>query len=336
MRALLFALAVVLGFAPEAIAAEVTHTLREGETLQQVARYYYGAAWKASYIVGRNGLTAEADAKPGKAYVVPAGTTYKIRKGDSLASIAKRELGDKERYRFIMTANGITDINDLEVGRELHMPFVIKHTVAANESLASIAKLYFRSTKQAKLIQEYNALPTATVALGAKLLVPVVDKDTLDVKKKSPMPKGAAVTAPADEAPPPEEPKAKDPPLAAMPSDEPSDKSPGARIRRAIKQYHAGDFDEACRDLERLLGEPRLARDDRLRVIEYCGYCAVAFGDMGPARDYFRRWLEMRPDVQLDPVFTSPKIRTAVEEARKDIQRSQAASHEPVATGDGD
>ncbi len=329
-----FVLTVVLGSSSIA-AAEVSHTLREGETLQQVARYYYGAGWKASYIVGRNGLSAEADAKVGKTYAVPAGATYKIRKGDSLASIAKRELGDKERYRFIMTANSITDINDLEVGRELLMPFVIKHTVAANETLATISKLYFHSTKQAKAIQEYNALATTTAAPGVKLLVPIVDKDTLDVKKKAPMPKGAAATPVADETPP-DEPKSKDPPLAAVPGDEPSDKSPGARIRRAIKQYHAGEFDQACRDLERLLGEPRLARDDRLRVIEYCGYCAVAFGDMGPARDYFRRWLEMRPDVQLDPVFTSPKIRTAVEEARKDIQRAQAAAQPPAVTGDGD
>jgi hypothetical protein len=72
-------------------------------------------------------------------------------------------------------------------------------------------------------------------------------------------------------------------------------------------------------------------------VIEYCGYCAVAYGDMGPARDYFRRWLEMRPDVQLDPVFTSPKIRTAVEEARKDIQRAQTGGQAaPQATNDGE
>ncbi|HSI06354.1 MAG TPA: LysM domain-containing protein, partial [Myxococcota bacterium] len=240
-----------------------------------------------------------------------------------------------ERYRFIMTANNITDINDLEVGRELLMPFVVKHTVVANESLSSISKLYFHSTKQVKVIQEYNGLPTSAAALGVKLLIPIVDKDTLDVRKKSPMPRGAAATATADETPP-EEAKSKDPPLAAMPSDEPGDKSPGARIRRAVKQYHAGDFDQACRDLERLLGEPRLARDDRLRVIEYCGYCAVAYGDMGPARDYFRRWLEMRPDVQLDPVFTSPKIRTAVEEARKDIQRARGPEQPPPVTGDHD
>jgi hypothetical protein len=214
------------------------------------------------------------------------------------------------------------------------MPCVIKHTVAANESLSSIAKLYFRSTKQVKLIQEYNGLATATAALGTKLLVHIVAKHTLEVKKKAPMPKGAAASAVTDDQPADD--KGKDPPLAAVPSDEPGDKSPGARIRRAVKQYHAGDFDEACRDLERLLGEPRLARDDRLRVIEYCGYCAVAYGDLGPARDYFRRWLEMRPDVQLDPVFTSPKIRGAVEEARKDIQRAQAATQPPPVTGGTD
>src|SRR5262249_3846510 len=149
-----------------------------------------------------------------------------------------------------------------------------------------------------------------TVAPGTALLIPVFDKETVDLKKKAPMPKGAGAgfDEPAPEA---SEAKGKtpDPPLAAVPNDDPNDKSPGARIRRALRQYHAGDFDPACRDLERLLGEPRLSRDERVKVIEYCGYCAVAFNEPGPARDYFRRWLEMRPDVQLDPVLTSPKIR---------------------------
>ncbi len=329
MRALAF---IALLSAAPASAAEVTHTLRDGETLQQVARYFYGSSWKASYITGRNGLSAEADAKPGKSYVVPGSWVYKIRKGDSLASIAKRELGDKERYRFIMTANGITDINDLEVGRELIMPFVLKHTVAASESLAGITKLYFHGTKQMKLLQEYNALASTSVTPGTKLLVPIVDKDTLDLKKKSPMPKGAATTPAPDETVDPEK-RPADPPLAAVPPpEEANDKTPAARIRRAIKQYHAGEFDESCRDLERLLGEPRLNRDERTRVIEYCGYCAVAFDQNGPALDYFSKWIEMKPDAQLDPVFTSPKIRKVVDEARRELARKKAPEPSPAVT----
>jgi len=325
MRVTLFILLMCASL--PAVAGELRHTLREGETLQNVARYFYGSSWKAAYIAGANGLSAETDAKPGRSYIIPAAWVYKIRKGDSLATIAKKQLGNSERFRAIMAANGIAEYNDLEVGRELTMPFVIKHTVGANESLSSITKTYFHNTKQMKAVQEYNLLATNNVALGTTILVPVFDKDTIDVKKKAPMPKGSGATAAVEEAPPEaaDKPKGMDPPLAAV-SDDPTDRSPGARIRRAVKEYQTGDFDPACRDLERLLGEPRLTRDDRLRVIEYCGYCAIAFNEPGPARDYFRRWLEMKPDVQLDPVLTSPKIRAAVEDARKELQRTAQAS----------
>ena len=107
-----------------------------------------------------------------------------------------------------------------------------------------------------------------------------------------------------------------------------------AAQRKAVKGYQAGEFDEACRDLERLLGEPRLNKDERARVVEYCGYCAVAFNDPGAARDYFRRWLEIKPDVRLDPITTSPKIRDALDEAKADIKRAQAQAAAAAAQKD--
>lgn len=314
----------IVALSPALHAAELTHTLREGETLQQVARYYYGASWKSSYIVGRNGLSSEADAKAGKTYFIPASWIYKIRKNDSFTSIAKKELADKERYRFIMQTNGLTD-NNVEIGHELLMPFVIKHTVAANESLSAIAKLYYHSTKQMKALQEYNDLASSSVTLGTKLLIPIADKDTLDIKKKAPMPSGAATTAAPEE---PDEKKPVEPALAAVPVAE-DEKSPAARIRLATKEYDAGEFDEACRVFERLSGDPKLSRDEKVVVIQHCGYCSIALDQPGPALDYFVTWLEMKPNVQLDPVFVSPKIRNAVDEARKVLARRKAREVPP-------
>ncbi|MBC7794859.1 MAG: hypothetical protein H7Z43_14230 [Clostridia bacterium] len=110
------------------------------------------------------------------------------------------------------------------------------------------------------------------------------------------------------------------PPTPAADAPVTEEDSPNKRMHIAIKSYADGFYDDACRELEHLLGEPRLGNDERASVIEYCGYCAVAYGNTGAARDYFRRWLELKPNIQLDPIKTSPKVQDAVEQARRDIR----------------
>ncbi|MDX1683354.1 MAG: LysM domain-containing protein, partial [Phycisphaeraceae bacterium] len=52
----------------------------------------------------------------------PATDTYKVKKGDTLWSIAQRHYGDGKRWREIASANNISDPGKLRVGQTLTLP----------------------------------------------------------------------------------------------------------------------------------------------------------------------------------------------------------------------
>ena len=56
------------------------------------------------------------------AYDEPAGRAYAVRRGDTLWSIATRELGDGQRWRDIAAANPQVAATKLAVGQELVLP----------------------------------------------------------------------------------------------------------------------------------------------------------------------------------------------------------------------
>jgi nucleoid-associated protein YgaU len=51
-----------------------------------------------------------------------AGRTYTIRSGDTLEAIARRELGDGQRWRAIVDANPGLDPKNLKIGRAISLP----------------------------------------------------------------------------------------------------------------------------------------------------------------------------------------------------------------------
>jgi LysM repeat protein len=60
---------------------------------------------------------ATARAKTGS-----SGSTYVVKKGDTLVSIAAHQLGDYTRWQSIANLNGLRDPNKLTVGQKLRLP----------------------------------------------------------------------------------------------------------------------------------------------------------------------------------------------------------------------
>lgn len=240
---------------------------------------------------------------------------YKVRRGDDPMTIARRNhLHAPECGKAVMTGNAITDPRNLEVGKELIIPHEIRHVVKPGETVSTLAREYYRSTKQARLILECNGLSGEQLKVGSVVYVPIFEKEKqTPVEKSAPVAKSAAVDEPAPvvEAPPPE--------VVPVAESAPADDSIPKRVRAAVKSYRDGDYDEGCRELQRLLVDPRLANTERATVIEHCAYCEVAYGNVGVARDYFRSWLALKPDATLDQITTSPKVLDALDQARRDI-----------------
>lgn len=123
-------------------AGKRTHTIADGETLEQISMRYYGSKHQWSRIVEANpGLRPNA-MRIGVSIVIPPApdaatsgaeiaadpvspaspTTHAVRDGDSPAKIAKRYYGNEKYADLIMSANGIDDPRKLRVGAVLVIP----------------------------------------------------------------------------------------------------------------------------------------------------------------------------------------------------------------------
>ena len=104
--------------------------------------------------------------------VLPPTATYVVQPGDTLHAIAQRLGTSVEALR---AANGLTS-NAIVVGQVLFIalsqspaPSYIEHTVAPNETLYSLAQRYGTS---AEAIMQMNGLPTTSIYIGQRLLIP--------------------------------------------------------------------------------------------------------------------------------------------------------------------
>ncbi len=302
----------LLAVAAPAAAGEVTHTVAEGETLEAIAKSYYGAAWKAVYLATRNEV-APKELVVGKKLIIPGSWIYVVKRGDSLTTIAKKRLGAEARYTVLMRQNNLKSASDIDAGRELLMPFHLTHVVQNGDTLAGLAQRYYRNSKQAALIKEYNSLGD-TLKSNQRLTIPVFDSNTVALKERHPTPLAAAAAKVPPAIVPPATPPAaakEGTPVASivvMPGADALVVEAQARLEASIQTYQAGEFEVGCPGLETLLKENRVAGNDRAALFKYLGFCAVAYGDLQGARDYFRTWIELAPKASLDPVQTSPKI----------------------------
>ncbi len=123
-----------------------TYVVQEGDQLSLIAEKFYGSGLNTEDIMKANNLTDSnllvvgqtliiPDVKPrypktGKITETAAKTeqvtakddTYVVREGDDLSKIALQAYGDSYAWQRIADANGLTNPDQLEVGRVLIIP----------------------------------------------------------------------------------------------------------------------------------------------------------------------------------------------------------------------
>ena len=121
----------------------VMHTIAEGENLRLISERYYGSSGQWKRILEANpGLRPEA-LPIGKKIKIPTenpaeteeeispaesaepvvrDTVHDVRKGETLYGIAKRHLGDGNRWMEIVEANPGLDPDALQVGQRIRIP----------------------------------------------------------------------------------------------------------------------------------------------------------------------------------------------------------------------
>ena len=116
----------------------VVHVVRSGETLQDISKQYFKTVrrWKQIADANRGVLPNPDRLRSGVRLVIPDASvrtevrrvrevvdarTYTVRSGDSLSSIADRELGDPQRYPEIKRRNRLSG-DSLQPGQKLQLP----------------------------------------------------------------------------------------------------------------------------------------------------------------------------------------------------------------------
>ncbi|MCI0370326.1 MAG: protein kinase [candidate division NC10 bacterium] len=157
------------------VAPSLTHTVQPGETLGAIALRYYREARHVPLLLAANRLDPRTPLRPGQAIRIPIGEPYEVRPGDSVSSIAERELGDSRRAWVLLELNGLREPDRLLPGRTLRLPIRVSHEVRRAETLAAIAERYYGSATFAARIARYNFLPDgAAPTEGTRLEIPLL------------------------------------------------------------------------------------------------------------------------------------------------------------------
>lgn len=191
---------------PAPVSESKTHTVANGELLGDIALKYYGSSKSWKKIQEANPGVDPKNLKVGQKLVIPgvapkpstdAGATvvagpgektYTVKKGDSLYSIAQKELGLAAKWKEIQKLNGDVSSSDLKIGQTLKLPGAAAavdgaapltgatgktHTVAKGETLGDISAKYFKTSKNWKKIQDANpGVSPENLKVGQKLVIP--------------------------------------------------------------------------------------------------------------------------------------------------------------------
>lgn len=335
------------------VQADLRYRPKAEETLSHIALIHYGDPKKMIYLTTVNGIGDPDRLPSGKRLTIPVVETVKVQKGDDLARLAKRHLGDAKRADFLAWLNQIKDAKELKIGASLVIPFVLEHSVQEGQSMLDVARRYYWSTRPAGLLRKFNGRRTNALKPGESVAVPIYDREAqLEVVKKrlqqyqererreaEEARERARKEAQARAASRPGRPDSGGPTEAARPEGEgPPTLAPEVRaalgvteptaastvtsrraeelLADALGLFRAGDFELAQAALTRLLEGERLAQEDEARARSTLAQCLVALDRPKDAEHEFVRLLMVEPDKTFDPITTSPKVLEVFQRAR--------------------
>ena len=303
---------VVLGISATASAKVVVYSARSGDTPESIAADYYGNRSQAIFILETNGLERDKPLKPGQKVRIPTAFHYRVRKGDTLEGLAKRFLDDGRRAPFLAAFSGLRPTDKLREGQDLLIPFQHVHRTEVPESLQSVARSFYGDASKAKLLADYNFRTAPMLAKGERVLVPIGHVHIRAVKLQPvverPVGKMKEAPAPVVMVAPPKEAQKREAELA---------EKVGKSLAIAEKAYKDGSYSDVPAVLDKVLTEEEPSEAQLAELFRLKAFAYVALGLDELAVNAFREVLARKPDVALDEATVSPKIRAALERAKK-------------------
>jgi LysM repeat protein len=311
----LVAAAWVLLVAATASARVVVYAAKPGDTPESIAADYYGNRSQALFIIETNGFERDKPLKPGQKVRIPTAFHYRVHRGETLEGLAHKFLDDKRRAPFLAAFSGLRGNDKLREGQDLIVPFQHVHRPEVPESLQSVARTFYGDASKAKLLYDYNFRSAPMLAKGERVLVPIAHVKIRQVKLQPVVEKSPPPGKPVKEPPAPT--LAPAPPKEAQKREAELAERVGKQLEVAEKAYKDGSYSDVPAVLDKVLAaeEPSEAQLAELFRLKAFAYVALGLDDL--AVNAFREVVARKPGVSLDEATVSPKIRAALERAKK-------------------
>ncbi|MCH2108227.1 MAG: LysM peptidoglycan-binding domain-containing protein [Polyangiaceae bacterium] len=283
-------------------ASAFPHVLQEGETLAELAERYYGSVQKEILISTENGLrraSAPEHLEPGMVLEIPAPTFIRTIEGDTWKSLAANWLGNEKRAFLLASENGFQPWHEPELGQLVMIPHHLIWVAQGDESLSTLAYRYLGSTKHTYRLVLYNQLKDGKFEKGQVLLLPLAGLELSDEGKKAAMKAASHIAAEAT--------------AAAFTAQRQSKEE----LRRIQESLRSGHYVLALTSGVRLLSGGSPSRPVAAEIHRALLETYVALDILGLAKESCQKMLELAPDTQLDPLWTSPKMINACPQAAR-------------------
>ena len=113
-----------------------------------------------------------------KRLLIPA--HHRVKRGETLAGIARKYFGDWRLWRAIAYANNIKKVGDLKVGQEITIPALKVHKVQVGETLYSICLKHRREShlegtlsELVKRVADINGIEPSKLRAGQVIALPL-------------------------------------------------------------------------------------------------------------------------------------------------------------------
>jgi LysM repeat protein len=298
----MLAVALILS-AGDVSAGVVEHKVAAGESLASIAKGFYGDRDHYRLAALYNGISDPSRLKVGTRLKLPYSDLVTLKEGQTLAALARKQMGDPSLYTVIARLNGLRDPARVPVGSRIRIPVLIPYNLHYGESLAGIAGEYYGDTRYYTMIAEASGIKDPRkVSAGARLKLPfILNRVARTVKKKSAPPKAAPAPAPV--------------PVVPAPVEEETPRRYLDRLKRAESAYRKGGFEKARNAVD--LALEGLKGKDRARGLRLLADLSYAYGNNDHAREHLERAYKLDPGFSPQPAMVNPDLMKLHREAKK-------------------
>lgn len=292
--------ALVLLLLPHSAQAQrVMHRVRFGETLAGISQLYYGTEKHAAIIALANNGDPQQQPKPGDHIRVPTAWVHTVRANTTLNALAKELLGDSRRGPVLRHFNRRIRRNRVRAKTKVVVPFTLAHTVTPSDTPADLARQFYGSPQQAKLLLSHNLLSAPQLKPGSTIDIPIGHV------RITPQRMETLINA------------------RLLGVHQNVDQQGREALQEANALLRGGDYWSVGLRLVKLLGQ-QISSDAYLaEVYKLLAISYVALDHSKIAVKAFREALLHQPDLSLDPVTTSPKVIRAFVDAKSSLRAGQ-------------